>query len=544
LPAAKAHFSCLLFALLASNVPAVAQNVLTTDQWREDLHFLARQIPDAHRDIFHAVTRADFDAAVSDIDRRIPELSDHEIVIEFTRLLAMLGEGHTRISLPDQPEAMDPAGRESGAIAPAKYSGLGFRRLPLKLILLTDGLFVSATTPEFKDLLGAQVLQIGDRSAMDALQAIQPVISRDNDMGFRLVAPEFASLPEILSALKITADSSRVPLRLRTARGQELTRELTALALNSSPEWVDAFDTGQVARPLYLRQPERHYWFVYLDETRTVYARINAILDSPQLTVAAFSNDLLTFIHSHEADRLALDLRGSPGGNNQLFPSILLGLIREAKINQPGKLFVLIDRGTFSAATGAAGDLERLTNAIFIGEPTGGSPNSWGDPKRITLPNSGLVARLSSIYWRDSTVDTSRTSIAPDIQTPLSSKDYFDGRDRALEAASQFPQRLSFGDLLEKILSSGGGLASVQRLYYQRKWAGDSTKEGIQRLGVYFISGKSYQAAFAAFALNFRDYPDSLATAIEAAQTARSQDPNDKALADLVGQLSELRNRR
>ena len=83
-----------------------------------------------------------------------------------------------------------------------------------------------------------------------------------------------------------------------------------------------------------------------------------------------------------------------PGGNNQLFRGLLLALIRETTINQPGKLFVLIDRGTFSAAVGAAADLENLTNSIFIGEPTAGAPSSWGDPKRLTLPNSGLVAEV------------------------------------------------------------------------------------------------------------------------------------------------------
>ena len=95
-----------LVTFLAAALPSGAQNFLTSEQWREDLHLLARQIPDAHRDMFHAVSRADFDSAVAEIDRRIPTLSDYEIVVELARLVAMLGEGHTRISLPNQPEAV------------------------------------------------------------------------------------------------------------------------------------------------------------------------------------------------------------------------------------------------------------------------------------------------------------------------------------------------------------------------------------------------------------------------------------------------------
>jgi hypothetical protein len=379
------------------------------------------------------------------------------------------------------------------------------------------------------------------------LQALQPVISRDNDTAFKFVAPDFATIPEILSALKITQTPSGVLFRLRMAGGEEVTQQFTPLAVNASRNWIDVFDSQQAARPLYLRQPETHYWFEYLDEQRTVYARINAILDSLELSTAAFSRDLLAFIGSHAVDRLVLDLRESPGGNNQLFRALLLGLIRETRINQPGKLFVLIDRGTFSAAVGAASDLEYLTNSIFIGEPTAGAPSSWGDPKRVILPNSGLVARLSSVYWRDSTPDASRQAVTPDIPTPLSSVDYFAGRDPALEAANRFPQQSGLGDVLENVLKSGGGLGSLQRLYTQRKsdpaWADESTQEGLQRLGTFLISRKLYQGAFLTFAANMREYPDSMAAAIQAAETAQAQDPNDNGIADLVKQLSALRGR-
>jgi hypothetical protein len=537
----------LLVTLVAVALPSAAANFLTSEQWREDLHFLARQVPDAHRDVFHAVSRADFEAAVAEVDRRIPTLADHEIVVELTRLVAMLGEGHTRISLPNQPEAMDPAGRESGAITPARDPRLAFHRLPVRLFWFTDGLFVTAATPEFRNLLGAQVLQIGDRPADAALQAIQPVISRDNDSAFRFVAPNFATIPEILSALRIAQSPSRVLFRLRTAGGVEVAQEFTPLDLNASPDWIDVFDARQVARPLYLRQPEKHYWFEYLEGQRTVYARVNAILDSPELGTAAFSRDLFAFIGSHTVDRLVFDLRQSPGGNNQLFRALLLGLVRETTINQPGKIFVLIDRGTFSAAVNAASDLEYLTNSIFIGEPTAGAPSSWGDSKRVTLPNSGLVARLSSVYWRDSTPDASRQAVTPDIPTPLSSVDYFAGRDPALEAANRFPQQSGLADILENVLKSGGGLGSLQRLYTQRKsdpaWAGESTKEALQRLGTFLISKKLYQGAFATFAANMREYPDSLGGAIQAAETAQAQDPDDKGVADLVRQLRALRGR-
>lgn len=132
--------------------------------------------------------------------------------------------------------------------------------------------------------------------------------------------------------------------------------------------------------------------------------------------------------------------------------------------------------------------------------------------------------------------------------TSLSSADYFAGRDPALEAAGGFPQQSGFGDIIENLLKSGGGLGSLQRLYVQRKsdpaWAGESTKDALQRLGTYLISKKLYQGAFMTFAANVREYPDSLAAAIQAAETAQAQYPDDKGAADLVKRLSALRGQR
>src|SRR5262249_1134297 len=78
-------------------------------------------------------------------------------------------------------------------------------------------------------------------------------------------------------------------------------------------------------------------------------------------------------------------------------------------------------------------DLERLTGAIFIGEPTGGKPNTHGDESPTILPYSGLHVGLSAVYWQLSSPRDSRLWIAPKIPVQLSAEDYFANRDPALE---------------------------------------------------------------------------------------------------------------
>ena len=133
------------------------------------------------------------------------------------------------------------------------------------------------------------------------------------------------------------------------------------------------------------------------------------------------------------ADKLKgfiIDLRNNYGGNNSLNRSVLHGLIRARKLQQPGSLFVLVGRRTFSAAMSLVVALEQNTNAIFIGEPTGGSPNSYGDSRKIKLPDSGITVRVSTLYWQKSDPRDKRTALEPHVRSrdPLAvALDYFGG---------------------------------------------------------------------------------------------------------------------
>ena len=79
-------------------------------------------------------------------------------------------------------------------------------------------------------------------------------------------------------------------------------------------------------------------------------------------------------------------------------------------------------------------DLEKHTKTLFVGEPTGASPNMYGDAEKIVLPNSGLEVWASALRWVYSEPRDNRPWIPPDIPASLASADYRLGRDPALEA--------------------------------------------------------------------------------------------------------------
>ena len=183
--------------------------------------------------------------------------------------------------------------------------------------------------------------------------------------------------------------------------------------------------------------------------------------------MAAFADSLFAFARAHPVDRLVLDLRLNGGGNGELNRPLVLGLIRAERSTVRGHLFVLIGRRTFSAAQFLATQLENWTEAVFVGEPTASRGNQYGDSQRLTLPNSGVTVRVSTLYWQLSDPRDRRPWTPPEVATELSFDDYRRNRDPALEAALEWTPEPSLADRLRGALDAGGSAAmdSVYRAY-------------------------------------------------------------------------------
>jgi hypothetical protein len=80
-------------------------------------------------------------------------------------------------------------------------------------------------------------------------------------------------------------------------------------------------------------------------------------------------------------------------------------------------------------------DLDRLAEPVFVGEPTGASPNHFGDATSVELPQTGLVARVATISWETAGSEDVRSAREPDIPVPLDAASFFAGEDPILAAA-------------------------------------------------------------------------------------------------------------
>ncbi len=61
-----------------------------------------------------------------------------------------------------------------------------------------------------------------------------------------------------------------------------------------------------------------------------------------------------------------------------------------------GSLYILVDRGTFSAADDFANAVKRIGYAKLVGQNTGGSSAAYLLPPALKLPNSNMIFRVET----------------------------------------------------------------------------------------------------------------------------------------------------
>src|SRR5262245_3290599 len=70
-----------------------------TIDWKGDIDTLVAELPKRHKNAFFKTTRRDFEQAAAALKEKLPTLTNADIVIGMARLVAMLGDGHTMLSV-------------------------------------------------------------------------------------------------------------------------------------------------------------------------------------------------------------------------------------------------------------------------------------------------------------------------------------------------------------------------------------------------------------------------------------------------------------
>jgi len=375
---------------------------LTPEQWREDLHVLATEVARRHKNAFHFTPKPQFDRAVSDLDRGIPQLQGSEIMIGMMRILAMVGDGHTR--------------------SDDLFNSFG--QFPIDLYWFGSELRVIRTTREYKVALGGRVIAIGSTPSALADQKVRNLIEQHETEGWlKRFSAYYLSSPEVLRYFGIISDLGRGTYVIENgARTQSITFE--SIPYNTEPEYLDA----EVRLPAY-REDTKNVWFRYMEDSKLIYVAFNSY--PPVEDLKSIAASLFALLDAHPGSALVIDFRANGGGDYIRFDEILLdGLKKRKWLYQRGHLFGLIGRKTFSAAMMNALQLRQQMRAILVGEPTGARPNSYSEAAHFVLPNSHFEVTCSRLYYH--LVPGNPAGVIPDKLLPPTWSDYQAGNDSPL----------------------------------------------------------------------------------------------------------------
>ncbi|HUP82894.1 MAG TPA: hypothetical protein VM284_01755 [Candidatus Limnocylindria bacterium] len=352
---------------------------------------------------------------MEDLKGRVADLTPDQSYVELCRLVTLLSrngqDGHQFVIPFDDVE---------GPV------------LPFRTYEFEEGVFITDAMPGYTDLIGKQIYAINDHPIGEVLQAIEPLVPRDGPQtvpGFRTI---FFLRMEVLRGLGL-ADETAVKLDVH---GTGDTVETVSVTPAEWPQWrAFAGDFGIAlptrAETLYLTRPGPVVWSTTIDDGRAFYVRYEAIRSPGPAAITAIQNGAA----AAGVEKVILDIRQNGGGDNGTFATLYSALTDPA-VDLPGRLYVLIDRITFSAAGNLATKFDVNTNAMFAGEPSGGGVNFWDDVTWVDMPNWPLpsMVGVSTRYWEFGPPDDPRLTIEPDIAVPVTASDYFADRDPVLEA--------------------------------------------------------------------------------------------------------------
>jgi hypothetical protein len=330
-------------------------------------------------------------------------LQEYEILVGLRRIIAMVGDAHT-------------------ALEPQKT----FNRYPLTLYWFGSDLRVLRTTAEYKRALGTRVVGIGRLNLADSIERINALVPKESEQFVRYSNVSLMPLAEILHALKIAPDINRAEWTFEDAQGKRFSLNLAAQPPEAKIEWLSTLKEA----PLYRQRANELMWVTALPDAQTVYLNLKSYPDGD--TFKRVSAEAFKLIEGNQAKRLVIDVRQSNGGDFLKFRShILKELKNQSAFRKPNSLFVIIGRGTISAAMHNAIDMRNEMNAVLVGEPSGSKPNSYSENDEFTLPNSRLQVSYSTRYYKLQDKDT--PSLMPDKLIEPVWELYTAGRDSVME---------------------------------------------------------------------------------------------------------------
>jgi Peptidase family S41 len=397
------------YAVVPYPAPYPRPAATAEERLQQDVHYLGSELARLHMNAYHTTSQQAYWDEIARLEAAAPGLSDVDLTLEMMRFVASVGDAHTSFR---------------------SHSETPWHALPIDFKWYGNDLHVRGISEAYPLAVGAHVLKIGSKTAEEVYQAVLPYIPHENDAWARVQSNQYLNLVELLVKIGVVEEVGPVILTLEnaseTAAPETFVLEIFPLKNGEQANNLSAWRV----KPYYLSQPDLPFWYEYRPISRSLYFRYTACVDPLGFRKAA--NEFWKIADEQPVDRLIIDLRGNGGGNTFQFDQFFVPKLNQhPELNDPQRLFVLIDRVTFSSASDHAAFFRKNSKATLVGEPTGGRPNGYGEVRSFTLPNSRAEVRYSTNYFQPLEIDL--PSLEPDVLIYAPAEEAFAGEDPVLE---------------------------------------------------------------------------------------------------------------
>ena len=455
----------------------------TPEQLREDFRIARRALEEGHSGIYRYTPKPAMDRVFDTAERSLDHPMD---VFEFARVLApaiaAIKCGHTGLNLPE---------------AVRQEINTHARLLPLIVKVINKRVYIFRDLSSDEHRLAAgEIRSINNLPAARIVKTMMEASSGDGDVEtsrqVRISGSRFPVL--LLTLFDVHSPYDLVVYSARTRREEKLRVE--GIEMPKLQERVQAaFPQDD--------DPKRAADLRYVDEGRIAVMKIygfGGMVDAARKTgLKDFYKESFEEMQAKGTRSLVLDLRNNGGGADELGKLLLSYLIDQPfkyyddlvinsdhfelmkyagrpdfkvtekmavkgadgkyhatthpnwGINQPskptftGKVYILINGGSFSTTSEFLSQAHFHKRAVFIGEESGGGyyGNSSGMMPLVTLPNTriGIRVPLMTYYMAVSGYKAAAHGVIPDYPVNHTIEDFIDGKDPDMELALQLARK-------------------------------------------------------------------------------------------------------
>ena len=477
----KGFAASFLLALCCLQLPSVRAQLqsLKPAEMQADFDVLRKALEEAHTGLYRYSTKAQMDRAFDTARAKLNrEMTNPQFLVILSEALAPIRCGHTGV----EPDA---AVQKASSALP---------KFPLRIRLEGNRIFVLLNeTPDNQTIIpGLEILEINGRKPGEIIDHMLPMMSADGDIETGKRYRIQRSFPRYYSSL--IEQPTEFTIRARDANGKVVTAKLQGVLDDDRGKNQNSVNSSAKQSLEKFEWSKDNVAMRFLKDPEIAQIRIRGFggREYPQSIENSFKT-----LKEKGTKTLIVDLRGN-GGGADMFGALLVSYLtdkpfryfdhinvktispsftqfsdwkteREPKLKeemqvnpkggylvterhhrgvaeqQPGKypfmgkVFFLIDGGTFSTAADVCAVTHHLKRATFIGEETGGGyyGNNSGMTTTVTLPNSKARVGVPMFeYWNAVPgYEGKRRGTKPDRVVETRTSDLLRGFDQQIDTA-------------------------------------------------------------------------------------------------------------